>query len=92
MAADDDNRLGGPPGLYDSPNWEREGTGGIVQRIRVPPAGRDDPYSPGVLSLNDSDDVAGVLGGGADIKRPATPGADFAAGIPCRMPLRGPRS
>jgi hypothetical protein len=60
VAADYDNaRLGGPPGLYDSPNWDRESTGGIVQRVRVPaqatPPQPEQMFSMGVLSLNDSD-------------------------------------
>jgi hypothetical protein len=52
-------RLGGPPGLYDSPNRERDATGGIYQRVRVPdaPEERLFPYSSenNILSLNDSD-------------------------------------
>lgn len=59
-------RLGGPPGLYDAPNWDREGTGGIVQRVRVPdrasPAAPEQTFGFGTLSLNDSDNASDLLG------------------------------
>ena len=62
MAKDYDNaRLGGPQGLYDSPNWDREGTGGIVQRVRVPdqasPPQPEQLFAFGTVSLNDSDNA-----------------------------------
>ena len=62
-------RLGGPPGLYDSPNRDRDPTGGIYQRVRVPDARREliFPQSSenNKLSLNDSDnaqDAPGIAG------------------------------
>lgn len=66
MARDYGNdRLGGPPGLYDSPNCDRETNGGIVQRVRVPPApeSREQLFPIGTgLSLNDSDNLEDMMG------------------------------
>lgn len=55
-------RLGGPPGLFDSPNWDRESTGGIVQRVRVPESPKPEQlFGVGVLSLNDSDSLRDAM-------------------------------
>lgn len=86
------DRLGGPPGLYDSPNRDRESTGGIVLRVRVPDAGRDmifpiGPFNP--LSLNDSDNVADMMG---DPKNPEQAQLIHDAlenGIPYRKSISG---
>lgn len=66
MAQDYGNRrLGGPPGLYDSPNRDRETNGGIVERVRVPaaPEASEQLFPIGTgLSLNDSDNLQDALG------------------------------
>lgn len=90
----DSARLGGPPGLYDSPNRDRETTGGIVQRVRVPSVpdpGVFYPYGPyNVLSLNDSDNSEDQIiddSGAGKIVEPNT--ADLCDGIPFRKDISG---
>lgn len=86
------NRLGGPPGLFDGPNLDRNSEGGIVQRIRVPASTEPDQFfTMGRLqtdSLNDSDQVAAVAG--VVPTKPSKPSkADMAAGIPFAKSITG---
>ena len=61
--SDKDQRLRGPAGLYDSPNYDRNTGGGIIQRVATP-AGRapEQTFGFDMFSLNDSDTKADMLG------------------------------
>lgn len=89
--SDKDQRLGGPDGLYDSPNWDRETTGGIVQRVRAP-AAKTDPsmfWPGGVLSVNDSDDAMPMGGMGGYDERNEREGPNEDSGTAFRKSIRG---
>ena len=89
-------RLGGPPGLYDSPNLDRESNGGIVQRMRVPPSPPPDPvFAIGrfqMQSLNDAvtlEDM-GKEGAAPGPKDTVGPSRDeLEHGIPYRRSISG---
>ena len=87
--SDLDPRLGGPSGLYDSPNYDRNTAGGIIQRVRVPAIEAPEPAYPfDLYSLNDSDTESEVLGLDQDDDEGRAAG-DLASGTPYRRAITG---
>lgn len=89
-------RLGGPPGLYDSPNLDRESNGGIVQRVRVPASALPEPiFSIGRFQMQSIEDAvttedAGKLGGAPGPKDVTEPGRpELEHGVPYQRSISG---
>ena len=91
----DMDRLGGPPGLYDSGNRDRASDCRIVQRIRVPAeADAGAVYPEGrfnTLSLNDSDSAVGPDAYTEEQKEELAKlkQSQLESGVPFRKPLFG---
>jgi hypothetical protein len=87
--------LGGPPGLFDGPNLDRETNGGIVQRTRVPQSDEiENVYLPGRFqtnSFNDSDTMSDLVEGRdrADNQSPTCTPQDLEGGVPFTKDITG---
>ena len=87
--SDLDQRLGGPSGLYDSPNYDRNTGGGIVQRVTVPAVEAPEPMFPfDLYSLNDSDNMADALGVDPD-EAAGNSAGDLESGVAFRRSITG---
>lgn len=80
------DRLGGPPGLFDSPNWDRESNGGIVQRVRVPDAPKSAFYPVGRYQTDSLNDSSSLLD--AEAENPAAPAEASREDLECGVPFR----
>lgn len=84
-------RLGGPPGLYDAPNRDRESTGGIVQRMRVPAStAREEMFQglPFGQELQDSDTLREQEGAAPERDQKPTREA-LECGVPYKKSITG---
>jgi len=87
--------LGGPPGLFDGPNVDRESNGGIVLRVRVPQSPNpENIYLPGyfqTLSINDSDTMDDLAENEthADSQTPKDTPKDLEGGVPFTKDITG---
>lgn len=82
----DMDRLGGPPGLFNSPNWDRNGNGGIVQRVRVPADTSATLYPVGRYQTDSLNDSTSLLD--AEAENPAPPAQESREDLECGIPFR----
>lgn len=89
----DMDRLGGPPGLFDSPNRDREASGGIVQRVRVPNSPRaEQMFLDGRFqnySTEDSDSLQDLMSGKTKEQERIEELEDLKQGIPFCKSIAG---